>query len=55
LGATIAVVDEPLSTGIEKVFPWLWDKNVPLDLTDSRDPYYEESRHNILYKAAFVF
>jgi hypothetical protein len=51
LGAQIAVVDEPLTIGIEKVLPSLRAERDPL--TGREDPYYEKSGRHVLWKANF--
>jgi hypothetical protein len=52
LGAQIAVTTEPLTSGIANIFPWL-SAGGEQRLTDSRDPFFQESGQNFLYKAYF--
>jgi len=53
VGAQIAVTTEPLSTGIGEKLSWLSYFGGVQRLTDSRDPYHNESSGHNLFKADF--
>jgi hypothetical protein len=53
LGARIAVTSEPVSQGIETVFPWL-DAGHSFVLGNPDDTFSRENRGHALYKADFV-
>jgi hypothetical protein len=52
LGAEIAVTSEPVSQGIETVFPWL-EEGHPFALGNRGDSFQQENRGYGLYKADF--